>query len=151
MKKLVCGSFGTIYYATILKNGKTSSANREIVTDDALNAVAEHILCMPEYAKNGGFSGYTFAKKDGGKITLCVIDNDKYKIKKKKNETETEPTSEEINSDAKFLSHLVQEICAYAHKNGLEKNDTLKTVGENISALTTIADFSNNKGEENDE
>lgn len=149
MKKLVCGCFGTIYYATILKNGLMSDANRVDVTDDALQAVINHIIMMQEYKKNDGFSGYTYNKKDGGKISLVVIDNDKYKITKKVDENSPQPTDEEIGSDAKFLTHLIQEICAYAYKNGLEQNDTLKTVGNNLAKLTDFADFSHNTGEEN--
>ena len=83
MKKIVCGCFGTIYYAQILKDGIMSDTNREDVTDDALNAVIQHIMCMPEYEKNDGFSGYDYGKKDGGKITIAVYDKDKYKLVKR--------------------------------------------------------------------
>lgn len=80
MKKLVCGCFGTIYYAQILKNGMMSGSNREDVTDDALTAVIDHIMSMKEYKDNNGFSGYEYGKKDGGKITLCVYDNANYAL-----------------------------------------------------------------------
>lgn len=43
MKKLVCGCFGTIYYATILKSGIMGN-QRVDVTKDAINAVAEHMM-----------------------------------------------------------------------------------------------------------
>ena len=52
MKKLVCGCFGTIYYATILKNGIMSDTNRVDVTDDAVNAVMTHLLVKEEYCKD---------------------------------------------------------------------------------------------------
>lgn len=83
MKKLVCGCFGTIYYAQILKNGLMSDTNREDVTDDAINAVIQHIMLMPEYKENGGFSGYDYSKADGGTIEIAVFDKDKYKLVRK--------------------------------------------------------------------
>lgn len=83
MKKLVCGCFGTIYYAQILKNGLMSDTNREDVTDDAINAVIQHIMSMPEYKKNGGFSGYDYSRFDEGTIEIAVFDKDKYKLVKK--------------------------------------------------------------------
>lgn len=81
MKKIVCGCFGTIYYSTILKNGLMSDKDRVDVTDDAITAVADHILSMD--TKKTGFSGYTFNKKDGGEICLCVYDMSKYKLVEK--------------------------------------------------------------------
>ena len=81
MKKLVCGCFGTIYYATILKNGLMSAKDRVDVTDDAIAAVADHILSKDTEHK--GFSGYTFDKKNGGKVCLCMYDQDKYKLVEK--------------------------------------------------------------------
>lgn len=81
MKKLVCGCFGTIYYSTILKNGLMSDRDRVDVTDDAIAAVTDHILSMD--TKKTGFSGYTFSKKDGGEICLCVYDRNKYKLVEK--------------------------------------------------------------------
>ena len=44
MKKLVCGCFGNIYYATILKNGIMSDKDRVEVTDDALTSVLYHLI-----------------------------------------------------------------------------------------------------------
>lgn len=85
MKKLVCGAFGTIYYAQILKNGLMSDSNRVDVTDDAINAVLQHITSMKEYKENDGFSGYEYKKADGGLITIAVIDNSKYRVVKKDN------------------------------------------------------------------
>lgn len=81
MKKLVCGTFGTIYWAKILKDGLMSSEDRTEVTDDALNAVIQHLICQPEW--KDGFAGYTYDKTAGGKITLSLIDNDKYEVVKR--------------------------------------------------------------------
>ena len=83
MKKLVCGCFGTIYYAEILKNGTMSSTNRTECTDDAIRAVMEHIMAMPEYDKQNNFAGYVYSKKDGnGKVTICVFDENHKVVKK---------------------------------------------------------------------
>ena len=57
MKKIVCGCFGNIYYATILKDGLMSDVNRVDVTDDAIDAVFQHIVSMDKFNKEG-FAGY---------------------------------------------------------------------------------------------
>lgn len=80
MKKAVCGCFGTIYYAQILKNGMMSHTNRVDITESALLAVADHIMQMKDYTDNEGFAGYEYNKTDGGRINLVVFDADKYKI-----------------------------------------------------------------------
>lgn len=49
MKKIVCGIFGTIYYATILKDGVMSDRGRVDVTEDAVQAVTQHILSSKGY------------------------------------------------------------------------------------------------------
>lgn len=82
MKKIVCGCFGNIYYATILKDGLMSNVNRVDVTDDAIDAVLQHIISMDKYDKEG-FAGYDISKKTGGDVCLCVFDKDKYELKKK--------------------------------------------------------------------
>jgi len=83
MKKIVCGCFGNIYYATILKDGLMSDVNRVDVTDDAIDAVLQHIISMDKFDKEG-FAGYVFRKtKTDGHICLCVFDKDKYELKKK--------------------------------------------------------------------
>lgn len=79
MKKVVCGCFGTIYYATILKSGRMSS-DKVDVTDDAINAVVEHIMQMSQYTANKGFAGYDFNKTAGGEIEFCVFDKDKFGV-----------------------------------------------------------------------
>lgn len=87
MKKIVCGAFGTIYYAQILKNGLMSDLNRKDVTDDALLAVLQHIMCMDEYKERDGFSGYEY-KVGGSHINLVAYDKSKYKLVKNKEEDE---------------------------------------------------------------
>lgn len=148
MKKLVCGSFGHIYYATILKDGLMSSTGRVELTDSAITAVVDHILSMSEYKKNNGFSGYEFKKNDGNKITLCVFDNDSYKLTKKQQAEINGVEIKDEDKDAKFLTHIIQEICAYANQEGIEQNETMRTVANGILSLLEIATFNENKGEE---
>lgn len=82
MKKLVCGCFGNIYYATILKDGLMSDRGRVEVTDDAINAVIDHLAAMDTYEKNG-VSGYDIPKKSGGELRLRLYDADKYELVRK--------------------------------------------------------------------
>lgn len=82
MKRVVCGCFGTIYYAEISKNGFMSGNNRKDVTDDALVAVLNHIMAMDEYRDRDGFSGYEYHV--GGRIVnLVAYDKSKYKLVRK--------------------------------------------------------------------
>lgn len=53
VKKIVCSCFGNIYYATILKDGLMSDVNRVDVTDDAIDAVLQHIISMDKFDKEG--------------------------------------------------------------------------------------------------
>lgn len=46
-------------------------------------------------------------------------------------------------SDQEFLTKIVSEICDYAVKNGMEPDDTLGTVADNIKALLEISTFNN--------
>lgn len=82
MKKLVCGCFGNIYYAKILKGGLMSSNDRVELTDDAVNAVIDHLASMDMYNKQG-FSGYDIPKKNGGELKLRLYDSDKYVLARK--------------------------------------------------------------------
>ena len=82
MKKLVCGCFGNIYYATILKNRLMSDKDRVDVTDDAIDAVFQHIISMDKFNEEG-FAGYEIPKKKtDGSVCLCVFDRDKYELKR---------------------------------------------------------------------
>lgn len=81
MKKVVCGCFGTIYYAEISKNGFMSGNNRKDVTDDALVAVLNHIMAMDEYKDRDGFSGYEYKIGDRC-INLVAYDKNKYRLVK---------------------------------------------------------------------
>lgn len=85
MKKIVCGCFGTIYYAQILKNGLMSDSNRIDVTDDALLAVLDHIMAMDEYKERDGFSGYEY-RIGGRNVNLVAYDKSKYKLVRRDDE-----------------------------------------------------------------
>ena len=84
MKKLVNTPLSnTIWWATVNdKNNTMNTSTRVDVTDNAIDVVVQHIVGMKEYKERDGYSGYSFTKKNGGTMTLCVIDEDKYKIVK---------------------------------------------------------------------
>ncbi len=46
-------------------------------------------------------------------------------------------------ADAEFMTHIICEICDYAVENGMEPNDTLQTIADNIKALLKISTFNN--------
>ena len=85
MKKLVNTPLSnTIWWATVNENNGTMNTNTRVdVTNNAIDVVVQHIIGMKEYKERDGYSGYSFTKKNGGTMTLCVIDEDKYKIVKK--------------------------------------------------------------------
>lgn len=43
--------------------------------------------------------------------------------------------------DAEFMTHIICEICDYAVQNGMEPDDTLNTIADNIKAILTISTF----------
>lgn len=45
--------------------------------------------------------------------------------------------------DTKFMADIIARICDYAVVNGMEPDDTLKTVAENILALLEISTYNN--------
>ncbi len=45
--------------------------------------------------------------------------------------------------DKDFMAQIIAEICNYAVLNGMEPDDTLGTVADNILALLEIATFNN--------
>lgn len=85
MKKLVCGVFGTIYYASILKNGLMSDTNRVDVTDDAIQAVLMHLMAQTEYHKDGHF-GYQYGLASGEKACVIAYDPKRYVLAERKEE-----------------------------------------------------------------
>ena len=45
--------------------------------------------------------------------------------------------------DTEFMTHIIAEICNYAVANGMEPDDTLGTVADNILSLLEISTFNN--------
>lgn len=87
MKKVVCGTFGNIYYATILKDGLMGSDRKEI-TNDCIDAVIEHIATVTNYDKEG-CGGYDIkSKKDGKHVKLILFNDDEFELKRKSEEKE---------------------------------------------------------------
>lgn len=43
----------------------------------------------------------------------------------------------------KLLNSIIAQICNYAIDNGLQPNDTIKTVADNLHAVCKIANFNN--------
>ena len=83
MKKLVCGTFGTIYYAQMLKNGLMSDTNRVNVTDDAIQAVLTHLMLSTEYKKEWYF-GYEYRLASGEKVCMMAYDPKRYVLVERK-------------------------------------------------------------------
>ncbi len=44
-------------------------------------------------------------------------------------------------SDTEFMTHIIAEICNYAVTNGMEPDDTLGTLANNILALLEVSTF----------
>lgn len=87
MKKVVCGTFGTIYYATILKDGLMGNDRKEI-TNDCIDAVIEHIAAVTDYDEEG-CGGYDIkSKKDGKHVKLVLFNDDEFELKRKSEEEE---------------------------------------------------------------
>ena len=54
-------------------------------------------------------------------------------------------SKEEINglSEVDFINYIIGTICDYAKHNNYQITDTVKTMGENLVAITEIAYFDN--------
>jgi hypothetical protein len=85
MKKLVTTPLSnTIWWATVNEEKGTMNTNTRVdVTDNAINAVLEHLLNM-NIPENKGFSGYVYDKKNGdGTVTIAAFDERYVAINKK--------------------------------------------------------------------
>ena len=76
MKKLVCGEFGDIYYATVDAKGRMRRGNREEVTDDAVLAVMEHMASMASDKKP--FDGKAEIEINGFKLMFDATNVERY-------------------------------------------------------------------------
>lgn len=76
MKKLVTTPItNTIWWATVNEEKGMITGKREDVTDNAIDAVFQHLIGMDGFSDKG-FSGYEFQKKDSDDVvTMCVFDN----------------------------------------------------------------------------
>lgn len=50
--------------------------------------------------------------------------------------------------DTKFMVKIIGDICNYAVENGMEPDDTLSTIADNILSLLEISTFNNWKPKE---
>lgn len=75
MKKIVCGEFGDIYYATIDAKGRMRG-NRAEVTDDAIIAVMEHMAS--EAGSKRQFDGKYTIEINSFKLTLDCSGNESF-------------------------------------------------------------------------
>lgn len=48
--------------------------------------------------------------------------------------------------DAEFMAHIIAQICDYAVANEMQPTDTVRTVGENLEAISEISNFDGWKG-----
>ena len=49
-------------------------------------------------------------------------------------------------SDATFMTDIICRICDFAVANQMPPTDTVRTLGENLEAISAISDFDNWKG-----
>jgi len=82
-KKLVTTPLtNTIWWATVNEEKGMITGNKEDVTDNAIQAVTDHLIGKESFVEKG-FAGYEYDKKDGGKITICAYDDRHVSISKK--------------------------------------------------------------------
>lgn len=62
--------------------------------------------------------------------------------------TVSQMTEKELSADMELLSSIISQICDYAVDNGLEPDDTIKTIAGNLKALCEISSFNNWRKEE---
>lgn len=74
---ILCGIFGNIYIARILKNNVMAD-DKINATDEAVNAVANHLQSKKEF-NDRGWAGYSFKVGDT-KAKLVFFDADKYEL-----------------------------------------------------------------------
>lgn len=49
----------------------------------------------------------------------------------------------QMSDDEQFMSHIICEICDYAVQNGMNPNETLETIAQNIKDALTVSTFEN--------
>ena len=48
-----------------------------------------------------------------------------------------------MNEDVEFQTHIIGEICDYAVSQGMEPDDTVRTIANNLLAMLNICTFNN--------
>lgn len=78
-KKLVTTPLtNTIWWATVNEEKGTITGNKENVTDNAIDAVLQHLMGLEGFSEEG-FAGYEIPKMNSDEaVTMCVFHNDKY-------------------------------------------------------------------------
>lgn len=80
MKRLVTTPLSnTIWWATVYeKSGTMNTDTRIDVTDNAIDAVFEHMINLERF-RNEGFGGYSIPKRNSDeKVNMAVYKTDKY-------------------------------------------------------------------------
>lgn len=80
MKKLVTTPLtNTIWWATVNEKNKTMNTSTRIdVTDNAIDAVFQHLMNLEGFEEKG-FAGYRIPKLNSDEtVTLCVFKDDKH-------------------------------------------------------------------------
>lgn len=85
MKKLVVTPLSnTIWWATVDEEKGMITGNKVDVTDNAVDAVFQHLMGLEGFAENG-FAGYEIPKKDSEEtVTMAVFSNDTHVCVSKK-------------------------------------------------------------------
>lgn len=85
MKKLVTTPLSnTIWWATVNEEKGIITGNKVDVTDQAIDAVFQHLMNMDGFSENG-FAGYEIPKKNSEEtVTMAVFKNDTYVCVSKK-------------------------------------------------------------------
>ena len=52
-----------------------------------------------------------------------------------------------MSDDNEFMVNIISEICQYAKENGMECDDTIRTVANNILVMLEVSTFNGWKGE----
>ena len=100
MKKLVTTPItGKIWWATVNDEKGIITGDKKDVTDNAIQAVLDHLLLQEKFIKNG-FHGYTYSKIKGGECTICAFDNDKHVC-----------VSKEIYEELKEYKSMYEDLC----------------------------------------
>lgn len=85
MKKLVTTPLSnTIWWATVNEEKGTINTNTRVdVTDNAVDAVLQHLMNMKGYTEKG-FAGYSYKTKEDSEVTIAAFSSDTHVCVSKK-------------------------------------------------------------------